>query len=95
MAVDYFDRLAETSVKDAIQQLSAGSKRPTARNVPPEATLLLSRKARSRITETDADKRVLNAIERLKERKEIRAPKTPNAEWALVDHAVEDDTKSS
>ena len=93
MAVDYFDRLAETSVKDAIAQLAAGGKRPTGRNVPPEATLLLSRKTRSRLTEADADKRVLNAIERLKERKEIRAPKTPNAEWALVDHAAEESAK--
>ena len=94
MAVDYFDRLAETSVKDAIQQLAAGGKRPTGRNVPPEATLLLARKTRSRLTEADADKRVLNAIERLKERKEIRAPKTPNAEWALVDHATEQAAES-
>jgi hypothetical protein len=84
MALDYFDRLAEASVKDAIQQLVANGTRPSGRNVPPEARLLLSRKTRGRLTESEAEKRVQKAIERLKERKEIRAPKTPNSEWAVL-----------
>jgi hypothetical protein len=87
MALDYFDRLAEASVKDAIQQLAANGTRPSARSVPPEARVLLSRKTRGRLNEADAEKRVQKAIERLKERKEIRAPKTPNSEWGVMGQA--------
>lgn len=86
MALDYFDRLAEAAVKDAIQQLVANGKRPSGRTVPPDAQQLLRQRSRARLSESQSEKRVLQAIERLKERKEIKAPKTPNADWALIGH---------
>ena len=84
MALDYFDKLAEASVKDAIQQSAANGKRPTSRTVPAEARLLLLQKGRKRLTAPDAEKRVQKAIDRLKERKEIKAPIAPTSEWAVI-----------
>jgi len=84
MAQDYFDKLAEASVKDAIQQLAAAGQRPTVRSVPPEAGRLLHKKGRGRLTESDSHKRVEKAIGRLKERKAIKAPIGPTSEWALI-----------
>jgi hypothetical protein len=81
-------------VKDAIQQLLANGKRPSGRTVPPDARQILQLKGRGRVNELDAEKRVRRAIERLKERKEIRAPITPNADWGLVDHSPEGTGKS-
>jgi hypothetical protein len=83
MALDHFDRLAEASVKEAIQQLVANGKRPDSRSVPPESRLLLSRKSRARLTESDTAKKVEQAIQRLKDRKEIKAPTSRYTEWAL------------
>ena len=69
-----------------IQQLVANGKGgPSGRTVPPEARLLLLQKSRGRLTPSDAEKRVQRAIERLKERKEIKAPQTPNNYWGLID----------
>jgi len=85
MARDHFDRLAETSVKEAIRQLAANGKRADSRSVPPEAQLLVARKSRGRLTESDAAKRVEQAIARLRDRKEIKAPAAPYIEWALLD----------
>jgi hypothetical protein len=94
MAVAYFDRLAEASVKDAIQQLVANGKRPSSRTVPSEARLLLRLKSRGRLSESDAERRVEQAVERLKERKEIKAPNAPNNDWALIDHGPQATTES-
>lgn len=94
MALDYFDKLAEAAVKEAIQQQLANGKRPSGRTVPPDARQILRLKGRGRVNELDAEKRVRQAIERLKERKEIRAPITPNADWGLVDHSPEVTGKS-
>jgi hypothetical protein len=85
MARDHFDKLAETSVKEAIQQLAANGKRADSRSVPPEAQSLVSRKSRGRLTDADAARRVEHAITRLKDRKEIKAPTAPYTEWALMD----------
>ena len=87
MALDYFDKLAEASVKEAIQQLVASGKRPSSRTVPNEARQVLRLKGRGRLTEIDAQKRVQQAIERLRERKEIKAPHAPNNDWALIEQA--------
>ena len=84
MAVDYFDRLAEASVKEAIQRLLATGRRPASHSVPPEARVLMKQKCRGRLSEAAADKRLLLAIERLKERKEIKAPNGPTSEWARI-----------
>lgn len=94
MALDYFDKLAEAAVKEAIQQQLANGKRPSGRTVPPEARKILRLKGRGRINELDAERRVRQAIERLKERKEIKAPITPNADWGLVDHSPEPSSNS-
>ena len=85
MALDYFDKLAEVSVKEAIQQLLASGKRPSGRTVPNEARQVLRLKGRGRLTEIEAEKRVQLAVERMRNRKEIKAPKTPNGDWALTD----------
>jgi hypothetical protein len=84
MALGYFDKLAEAAVKDAIRQLEANGKRPSSRTVPAEARSLLLQKGRKRLGESDAERRVQKAIDRLKERKEIKAPTAPNNDWALV-----------
>lgn len=94
MALDYFDKIAEAAVKEAIQQLLANGKRPSGRTVPPDARQLLRLKGRGRLNELDAERRVRQAIERLRERKEIKAPKTPNADWGLVDHSPQATGKS-
>ena len=94
MALDYFDKIAEAAVKEAIQQLLANGKRPSSRSVPPDARQLLRLKGRGRINELDAEKRVRLAIERLRERKEIKAPVTPNADWGLVDQSPQSTGKS-
>jgi hypothetical protein len=82
--VEYLDKLAEASVKEAIQALVANGKRANSYSVPPEARQLLRQKGRGRVSQSDAEKRVQQAIERLKERKEIRAPKAPYNDWALT-----------
>ena len=94
MALDYFDKLAEAAVKEAIQQQLADGKRPSGRTVPPDARQILRLKGRGRINELDAERRVRQAIERLKQRKEIRATITPNADWGLVDHSADEAGKS-
>jgi hypothetical protein len=94
MALDYFDKLAEAAVKEAIQQLLANGKRPSGRTVPPDARQILRLKGRGRLNELDAERRVRRAIERLRERKEIKAPNTPNGDWGLVDHSPQANGKS-
>ena len=88
MALDYFDKLAEAAVKEAIQALVANGKRPSGRTVPTNARELMRLKGRGRVTEIDAERRVQKAIERLRERKEIKAPHTPNADWGLTGDAA-------
>ena len=88
MALDYFDKLAEAAVKESIQQLVAAGKRPSGRTVPTNARELMRLKGRGRVTEIDAERRVQRAIERLRERKEIKAPLTPNADWGLIGDAA-------
>ena len=95
MGLDYFDKLAEVSVKEAIQQLLADGKRPSSRTVPNDARQRLRLKGRGRLTEIDAEKRVQQAIERLRERKEIKAPKTPNSDWAMINDAAKAPSDSS
>jgi hypothetical protein len=81
--MEYLDSLAETAVKDAIRELVAAGKRASSRNVPAEARRLLLAKGRGRVSPSDAEKRVRQAIERLRERKEIRAPEAPYNDWTL------------
>jgi hypothetical protein len=84
--MEYLDKLAELAVKEAIAKLVADGKRPYSQNVPPEALRLLLEKARGRVSPADADKRVPQAIERLKDRKEIKAPNAPYNDWTVIDY---------
>lgn len=82
--MEYLDKLAETSVKEAIQALVTEGKRAYSQSVPKEARRLLLQKGRGRVSQADAEKRVLQAVARLKERKEIKAPIAPYNDWALI-----------
>lgn len=82
--MEYLDKLAEMAVKEAIQSLVAGGKRTNSQSVPKEARRLLLQKGRGRMPQADADRRVQQAIERMRERKEIKAPRAPYNDWALI-----------
>ena len=84
--MEHLDKLAEEAVKDAIKSLLATGKRPYSGSVPPEAQRLLREKARDRVSQADAEKRVNGAIDRLRERKEIKAPRAPYNDWTLIGH---------
>ena len=84
--VEYLDRLAETLVKETIQSLATSGKRVNSRNVPPAAQHLLQQKGRGRVSESDAQRRVTQAIDRLRERKEIKAPTAPYNDWGVIDY---------
>jgi hypothetical protein len=84
--VEYLDRLAEVAVKEAILKLRTAGARPCSSNVPAEAQQLLVQKGRARMSKADAEKRVRQAVERLRERKEIKAPTAPYNDWAVIGH---------
>lgn len=84
--MEYLDKLAEAAVKEAIEKLVTEGKRPHSRSVPPEARQLLVKKGRGRVSQADAEKRVDQAIERLRVRKEIKAPRAPHNDWALISY---------
>ena len=82
--MDFIDRLAIDAVREAIKSLREAGKRSYKQTVPPEAQRILIAKSGRRVTPTDAVKKVAQAIERLKARKELKAP--PNAEdWVLIE----------
>ena len=84
--MEFLDKLAETVVKETIQSLATTGKRVNSQNVPPEAQRLLRQKGRGRVTEADAQRRVSQAIDRLRERKEIKAPTAPYNDWGVMDY---------
>jgi hypothetical protein len=86
--VEYFDKLAEESVKQAIKDLLARGERPSSKSVPSEARKVLLSKGRNRLAPADADKRVQQAVARLKEHKEIKAPSAPYTDWAVIGDAA-------
>lgn len=92
--MDFVDRLAEQSVRDAITALVAGGKRACSKNVPAEARQLLLKRLRGRTSKAEAARRVLDASWRLKERKEIIAPTSPHVEWEIVDRSPPSAAKS-
>jgi hypothetical protein len=59
--------------------------------VPPEACKGLVAKGRNRVSQADAEKRVQQAIGRLRERKDIKAPHAPTADWAVIGAAPRPD----
>jgi len=92
--VDHIDKLAEQAVKEALQKLMAAGERPHSQNVPPEARQLLLAKGRGRISEGIAEKEVSDAIWRMKERKDIKAPTSPRGDWVIVDRSSPKDAGS-
>jgi hypothetical protein len=86
--VEYLDRLAETAVKEAIQSLAASGKRANSNNVPAEAVQLFQRKGRGRVSASEAPKRVSQAIGRLRDRREIKAPQAPYNDWVVIAHGA-------
>lgn len=92
--MDHVDKLAEAAVKEAINRLVAAGERPCSQNVPRDAGRLLLEKGRGRISQSAGEKRVLDAIWRLKERKEIKAPASPRGDWAIVDRSRPSDAGS-
>jgi RNase P protein component len=82
--MEYIDKVAEETVKEAIRSLGASGKRANSGTVALEAEKALMKKARPRISVTQAQNKVQQAIERLRVRKEIRAPRDKQHDWALV-----------
>jgi hypothetical protein len=82
--MEYIDKVAEDAVKEAIQSLVAGGKRANGGTVPLEAERALMKKARPRISPTQAQNKVLQAIEKLRGRREIKAPRDKQHEWVLI-----------
>jgi hypothetical protein len=78
------DRVAEDVVKEAIQSLVKSGKRANGATVPLAAEDALMKKARPRLARTQAQNKVQQAIERLRERKEIKAPRDKQHEWVLI-----------
>ncbi len=93
--MEYLDKLAEEAVKDAIKSLLAGGKRPYSGSVPAEAQRFMREKGRNRVSQVDAEKRVASAIDRLRERKEIKAPRAPYNDWALIGYTPPKTDESS
>jgi hypothetical protein len=78
------DKVAEDVVREAIQNLIKGGKRANGGTVPVEAEQALMKKARPRISRIQAEAKVQQAIERLRARKEIKAPRDKQHDWVLV-----------
>jgi hypothetical protein len=92
--MDHVDKLAEASVKEVIERLVADGERPYSQNVPPAARHLLMEKGRGRVSQAEAEKRVIDAIWRMKERKDIKAPTSPQGDWVIVDRSPPSDAGS-
>jgi hypothetical protein len=82
--MEYMDKVAEDVVKDAIRNLLKGGKRANGGTVPVEAERSLMQKARPRVSRIQAESKVQQAIERLRARKEIKAPRDKQHAWTLV-----------
>ena len=72
--MDYIDELSEDCVKEAIKSLIARGGRCHSGNVPIEAVRILIKQGRGRVHDKVAWAKVDDAVERLKERKELKAP---------------------
>ena len=83
--MDYIDELAEDSVKEAIERLLADGQRCHSGSVPIEAVQILMKRGRGRVSETLAFAKIDDAIHRLRERQELKAPLERQYTWVLVD----------
>jgi hypothetical protein len=93
--MEYVDKTAENVVKEAIQKLVASGKRANGGTVPRAAEEALLKGARPRLSRTQAQNKVQQAIERLRERKEIRAPRDQQHDWVLISREPQKPAKSS
>jgi hypothetical protein len=84
--MEYIDKLAEDAVRDAIKSLVASGQRAYSGSVPIEAVRILMKNGRGRVSQTVATAKVNDAIERLKTRKEIKAPPARQHDWVLIGH---------
>jgi hypothetical protein len=82
--MEYIDKVAEDTVKEAIRSLVTNGKRANGGTVPLEAEQTLMKRARPRISRTQAQDKVQQAIERLRARKEIKAPRDKQHDWMLL-----------
>ena len=74
----------EEAVKEAIKTLVANGQRAYSDSVPKEAKSILMRNRRARVTPAVAAAKVDQAIARLRERKEIKAPPTRQHDWVVM-----------
>jgi hypothetical protein len=93
--MEYIDRVAEEIVREAIKSIVAAGKRANGGTVPLAAEQALMKKARPRISRMQAENKVQQAIERLRARKEIKAPRDKQHDWALVGREHKPATDSS
>jgi hypothetical protein len=84
--MEYVEKLAEEAVKEAIGSLVANGKRAYSGSVPAEAARLLTEKGRGRVSQAIAAAKVALAVERLKDRREIKAPPARQHDWVVVGH---------
>jgi hypothetical protein len=82
--MEYIDKVAEDVVKEVIQSLVANGKRANGGTVPLEAERALMKRARPRISRTQAEIKVQQAIEKLRARKDIKAPRDKQHDWVLI-----------
>lgn len=93
--MEYMDRVAEDIVKEAIRNVLKSGKRANGGTVPVEAEQALMKKARPRISRLQAASKVQQAVERLRARKEIIAPRDKQHDWVLVSRGPQKAAESS
>jgi len=82
--MEYVDRLAEEAVKESIKSLVANGQRAYSGNVPKEAERILLKNQRGRVSPAIVAAKVDQAIARLRERKEIKAPPARQHDWVVI-----------
>jgi RNase P protein component len=93
--MEYIDRLAEEAVKDAIKSLVAKGQRAYSGTVPMEAVRILMKSGPGRVSQTVATAKVKDAVERLRTRKEIKAPPARQHDWVLIGHQAPSSAEAS
>ena len=79
------DKLAEDSVKKAIEELISCGERAYSHSVPGNAVQILISMERHQMTTSEATSRISAAIAALCDRKEIEAPPEPRKDWLILD----------
>ena len=79
------DKLAEDSVRRAIEELVSRGERAYSHSVPVKAVEILISMERHQMTTSEAMPRISAAIASLSDRKEIEAPPEPRKDWLILD----------